>query len=211
MPAAATTIRQACEQNGAAGRVDSFDGGIPIGRPGLHPAAVPAHDEQSVVDSHTQADQHGQVGGGAGDAQGMAEQAHHGETDAQGQARGGQRQQGRKYGATEDDQQDDQRGDHTDRDGQARLRSLRVGDGRTAEGDMRIRAVGGFGRGDEIGGVGGRHVSGLRGPGDTGERDGAVAADLFGAGRRIGTGHRLDAGHRGDLRQRCGDRVAYLG
>src|SRR5581483_9870167 len=52
---------------------------------------VPADDEEPVVDADAQADQHGEVGRGAGDGQAVAEQRDRRGTDAPGESRAGAR------------------------------------------------------------------------------------------------------------------------
>ena len=58
-----------------AGSPHGLGGGVFIGSPSLHRAAVPADDEQPVVDPDTEADQDGQLGRHTGDAERVAEQA----------------------------------------------------------------------------------------------------------------------------------------
>ena len=108
---------EAGEQHRAARGPHRLGGGVGVGQPGLDRAAVPADDEQPVVDPDAEADQDGQLAGHAGDVERVAEQADERCGYDQRQASGHQGHQRGQQRPAEDDQQDDQRRGDSDHDG----------------------------------------------------------------------------------------------
>ena len=117
-----------------------------------------------------------------------------------------QRQQRGQERPAEHDQQDGQRGGDADAERPAQAGPLGVADGRAAQRDVHVGAVGGLGRADQVPGVGRGDLSQGPVPGHPGEGHGAGPADLRGPGRAVGAGHALHPGHGGGPGQRRGDR-----
>ncbi len=136
----------------------------------------------------------------------LAEQADQRDADAERQQRAGQRQQRGQQRPAEHDQQDGQRGRDADAERPAQAGPLGVADGRAAQRDVHVGAVGGLGCADQAPGVGRGHLSQGPVPGHAGEGHGAGPADLRGPGRAVGAGHALHPGHGGGPGQRRGDR-----
>ena len=170
---------------------------------GLDGIAVPGDDEQRVVHADAEPDQDAEDGRELRDREGVAEQAGERVADRDREQRGDERQE-RGEQRAEGQPEHDQRQDDADAGARTAAAALQLFDVLTTEGHLELAVAGGLRGRDHRLDVVDRVLADLGGEGDRRVGDGAVAADLLGAGGRVRADDRPDGRQRGDLGQRSG-------